>query len=325
MFRKILLGFLLLVAVAVAACGIYIASRQHLKFNPPYPDIAASADTAVIARGRYVVRNLVNCSQCHGEPTRMAEAMEGVDIPLSGGRHFGIPPGDFYARNITPDSATGIGSFSDGAVARALRLGVGHDGRALLPFMEMQGLSDEDLAAVISYLRSQAPVHKPIPPHHFSLLGMVVKATVLANPVGPKSTPPHQTPHGATIENGRYIVESLALCGSCHTQRNMQTGAFVGPHLGGSTGFGEADANGMMWSPPNITSDPETGRLGHMSEDEFVTRFRAGRLLPNSPMPWQGFKNLAEHDLRAIYKYLMTVSPVRNDVGPPIVPPKQGK
>ena len=66
-----------------------------------------------------------------------------------------IPPGEFHARNITPDTETGIGQFSDGAIARALRHGVGHDGRALLPFMELQGLSDEDLVAVVSYLRSQ--------------------------------------------------------------------------------------------------------------------------------------------------------------------------
>ena len=323
MIKKILVSLVVLVAVVVAAFSIYVASRQHLTFNPPYPSIAASTDTTVIARGRYVVRRLVNCAQCHGDTASARTMGPGAEIPLSGGLQFHIPPGDFYARNITPDSATGIGAFSDGAVARALRLGVGSDGRALLPFMEFQNLSDQDIQAVISYLRSRPPVHKVVPPHRFNLLGMIVKATVLANPVGPKGTPPHETPHGATVENGRYLVESLALCGSCHTQRDMRTGQFIGPHLGGSHGFGEPDVNGNFWSPPNITSDSETGRLGHMSEDEFVTRFRAGRLLPHSPMPWQGFMGLDEDDLRAIYKYLKTVPPVHNDVGPPIVPGKK--
>jgi mono/diheme cytochrome c family protein len=323
MVRKLLLGLVLVVAVLFAGLSLYIASRQHLTFNPPYPEIAASADTAIVARGHYLVRNLVNCWQCHGDPSQAAQAAEGADIPLSGGTRFNIPPGIFYARNITPDSASGIGAFSDGALARALRLGVGHDGRALLTFMEFQNLSDQDLQSVISYLRSQPPVHHLVPPHQFNLLGMIVKATVLANPVGPRSTPPHETPHGATVENGRYLVESVIMCGSCHTQRDMKTGAFIGPRFGGSHGFGEPDVAGNFWSPPNITSDPETGRLGHMSEDEFVTRFRAGRLLPHSPMPWQGFRNLAEDDLRAIYKYLKTVPPVHNDVGPPIVPGKK--
>lgn len=97
------------------------------------------------------------------------------------------------------------------------------------------------------------------------------------------------------------------------------TGALVGPRNGGATGFLEPDDPGHSWSPPNITSDPETGRLGRMSEDAFVARFRAGRLIPGSPMPWQAFARMTEEDLRAIYRYLMTVPPAKNDVGPPVV------
>ena len=323
MLKKLLVTLVVLVALAFAALSIYVASRQNLTFNPPYPSIAASTDTTVIARGRYVVRDLANCYTCHGDTKLTAEALEGAEVPLSGGYQWVVPPGKFYARNITSDSTTGIGSFSDGALARALRDGVGHDGRALLPFMEMQGLSDEDLQAVISYLRTQPPVHNLVPPHEFNLLGKIVKATVLANPVASKGTPPQQTPHGATVENGRYLVESVMLCGTCHTQRDEKTGAFTGPHLAGSTNFLTSSDPPLSWSPPNITSDPETGKLGHLSEDEFILRFRAGRLLPHSPMPWQGFRNVAEDDLRAIYRYLMTVTPVHSDVGPPMAPLKK--
>ena len=56
-----------------------------------------------------------------------------------------------------------------------------------------------------------------------------------------------------------------------------------------------------------------------MTEDQFVARFRQGRVLPGSPMPWQGFARLTEEDLRAIYRYLKSVPPVKNDVGPPMV------
>jgi hypothetical protein len=122
-------------------------------------------------------------------------------VPLSGGYVFAIPPGQFYTRNLTPDEETGLGKVSDSALARALRSGVGHDGRALLPFMEMQGLADDDLQAVVSYLRTQAPVHNPIPAHHFNLLGKVVKATALAKPVGPSATPPVRAPRGASVEH----------------------------------------------------------------------------------------------------------------------------
>jgi mono/diheme cytochrome c family protein len=323
MIRKLLFVVLIVIVMIVAAGAIYVAARQNLSFDAPYPEVAASTDSVVVARGRYLVRDLVNCTQCHGDASRVAAWSAGEDTPLSGGFRWDIPPGAIYARNITPDSATGLGKVSDRAIARALRYGVGHDGRALLPFMEIQGLSDEDLVAVVSYLRTQDPVHNLVPAHRYSVLGKIVKATVLANPVGPRETPPTASPRGATLENGRYLVESVTLCWACHTQRDEATGALTGPRFGGATGFIEPSDPGHSWSPPNITSDAETGRLGRMSEDEFVARFRAGRVLPNSPMPWQGYQRMADDDLRAIYRYLMTVPAVRRDVGPPVVDAKR--
>lgn len=319
MVRKILLALLTLIVVAVAGIAIFVASRQHLVFDAPYPRIAASTDSAVVARGHYLVRTVVNCAQCHGDTTRRAAMVNGEYVALSGGFQWVIPPGTIYARNITPDPETGIGSFPDSAVARALRNGVGHDGRALLPFMELQGLADDDLAAVVSYLRSQPPVRNMVPMHRYSLLGKVIKATVLANPVSAAETPPMQAPRGATVENGRYLAEHVALCWACHTERNPATGQLVGPRYGGSKSFEEPADPGHLWAPPNITSDPTTGRLAAMTEDEFVTRFRAGRLLPGSPMPWQGFSRMDEDDLRAIHRYLKTVPAAVNDVGPPVI------
>jgi mono/diheme cytochrome c family protein len=321
MFRKIILALLVIVVVAFVACVVFVASRQNLKFDTPYPEVAASTDSLVVTRGHYLVRSVVNCAGCHGDTSSTAQELAGEDIALSGGYVFDIPPGKIYARNITPDPETGLGNVTPQAIARALREGVGLDGRALLPFMEMQGLADDDLAAVVSYLKSMPPVHNPVPMHQYTLLGKVIKATAFSKPVGPKEPPLKAAPHGATIENGRYLVESVALCGSCHTQRNMMTGAFTGPHLGGATGF-DATAT-LSWSPPNITSDPTTGRLGNMTEDEFVTRFRAGRLLEGSPMPWQGFSRMDEQDLRAIYLYLKSLPPVVHDVGLPVVTVKK--
>ncbi len=318
MFRKILLALVGIVVVAVIGLAVFIFARQNLKFDAPYPKVAASTDSAVVERGRYVVRVVAPCAACHGDTTRTAEMMAGEEVPLSGGYHWDIPPGKIYTRNITPDDETGIGRISDEAIARALRNGVGHDGRALLPFMEMQGLSDEDLVAVVSYLRSQPPVHNVVPAHTFTPLGKVLKATVLANPIGPKETPPAISPRGATVENGGYLTESVSLCWACHTQRNEATGELTGPRYGGATGFVEASDPGHVWAPPNITSDPTTGKLGAMTEDEFVARFRAGRLLPGSPMPWQAFQRMDEDDLRAIYLYLKSVPPVTRDVGPPV-------
>jgi mono/diheme cytochrome c family protein len=319
MVRKVLIVVGAVLLVLVAGGALFVASRQHLRFEASYPTVRASTDSGVVERGRYIVRVVAPCAACHGDPAQREAYNNGADVPLSGGFVFDIPPGQFYTRNLTPDDETGLGKVSDGAIARALRYGVGHDGRALLPFMEMQGLADDDLEAVVSYLRTQPPVRNPVPPHHFTLLGKVVKATALAKPVGPSATPLTRSPRGASVETGRYLVESVALCWACHTERSQMTGALTGPRFGGTTGFTEADDPAHTWSPPNITSDPESGSLGRMSEDQFVARFRQGRVIPGSPMPWQAFARLAEDDLRAMYRYLKTVPPVKRDVGPPMV------
>jgi mono/diheme cytochrome c family protein len=317
--RKILLVVGVVLLVVIAGGAAFVASRQNLSFDTPYPNVVRSSDSAIVDRGRYIVRDVAPCAACHGDPAQRAAFASGAAVPLSGGYVFDIPPGQFYTRNLTPDEETGLGKVSDSAIARALRFGVGHDGRALLPFMEMQGLSDDDLQAVVSYLRTQAPVRNPIPAHHYNLLGKIVRATALSKPVGPSATPPARAPRGASVETGRYLVESVALCWSCHTERSQMTGALTGPRFGGTTGFTESDDPAHSWSPPNITSDPETGRLGKLTEDQFVARFRQGRVIPGSPMPWQAFSRMADEDLRAIYRYLKTVPPVKRDVGPPVV------
>lgn len=320
MMRRALLIVGVVLLVVVAGGAVFVAARQNLRFDATqYPKVAASSDSSIVERGRYIVRVAAPCAACHGDPAQRKAYAGGADVPLSGGFVFDIPPGQFYTRNLTPDTETGLGNVPDSAIARALRYGVGHDGRALLPFMEMQGLSDDDLQAVVSYLRTQPPVRNPVPPHHFNALGKVVKATALAKPVGPSAPPPVRSPRGASEETGRYLVESVSLCWACHTARSQMTGALTGPRFGGTTGFTEADDPSHTWSPPNITSDPETGRLGKLTEDQFVARFRQGRILPGSPMPWQAFGRLAEEDLRSIYRYLKSVPAVKRDVGPAVV------
>ena len=185
--------------------------------------------------------------------------------------------------------------------------------------MEMQGLSDEDLVAMVSYLRSQPPVRNLVPDHDYNLVGKIVRATILAAPVGPKSPPPQRSPRGATIENGRYLAGSVANCWACHTQRHPNTGALAGPFYAGATDFEDPDTPGRSWSPPNITSATRTGRLVRFTEDAFVARFRAGRAFPDSPMPWQAYRRMTDDDLRAIFRFLKSVPAPERDVGPPVV------
>lgn len=300
----------------VAGFAIFIATRQNLRFDPAAPEVAASADPAVIERGRYLVRIAADCASCHGDPTHSGEA--GGDVPLSGGNAWHLPPGVFRAPNITPDPETGIGRATDASIARALRHGVGIDGRALLPFMEMQGLADDDLAAIVSYLRTQEPVSHAVPPHEYTLLGRIVRATALADPVGPAEPPPPVAPRAVGIETGRYLAGSVSNCWACHTERSPSTGGLLSPRFSGAKSMPGGAGSDTVWAPPNLTPDPRTGRLMQLGldEDGFVERMRAGRVLPGSPMPWDVYRRMSEDDLRSIYRFLMSLPPVENDIGP---------
>jgi mono/diheme cytochrome c family protein len=319
--RRILVTVLGIAVALVLACAAYVASRQNLRYDTPAPKIAGAAtDSATVERGRYIAQNLVVCANCHGDPAQAKAAVRGERVALSGGYEFKIPPGNFYAPNITSDAATGIRAIPDSMILRAWRDGVRHDGRPLLPFMELQGLSDADLHALLSYVRTLAPVHHVVPAHQPNLLGRIVLATMLAKPVDPSAPPPAVSPAGATVENGRYLAESVAACRSCHTARDDRTGQFVGPKFGGSRAqFADAANPKRFWSPPNLTSAPRSGRLAQWSEEAFVQRFRAGRMFAGTPMPWEHFRGMHEEDLRAIYRYLKTLPPVENDPGPPFV------
>jgi mono/diheme cytochrome c family protein len=319
MIRRLVLGLLVVIVLAVGGFSIYVASRQNIHVEHASPAIAASADSAVIARGHYLVWSAGPCAGCHGDPAQHEARDAGVEVPLSGGFTFDIPPGKFHIPNITSDLETGIGRIPDSLIARALRYGVRHDGRVLLPFMEFQGLADDDLLAIVSYLRTLPATPHLVPAHEPNVLGRIMYATMFATPVGPVSKPPAQSPRGATVDNGKYLVEGVSLCGACHTQRDAKTAQFTGAQFAGSTGMTDDYNPKRTWSPPNLTSAPNTGKLGKLSEDEFVARMRAGRVIPGSPMPWQNFRNMSEDDLRAIYKFIASVPATENDVGPPFV------
>lgn len=307
------------IILLIAVFAAYVATRQNLRFDRPFPEVLARTDSSAIERGRYLVRHVADCGACHGDPKLRGSAP--LDqIPLSGGVEWNIPPGVFRSPNITADVETGIGGVADAAIARALRYGVAADGRSLLPFMEMQGLADDDLVAIVSYLRSQPAVSNPVPGHSYTLLGRVIRATVLANPVGPAETPPAVAPRAVGIETGRYLAGSVANCWACHTERDPNTGKLLGPRYGGARSMLGGGGSDTLWAPPNLTPGPKTGRLMQLglTEDTFIERMRAGELLPGSPMPWKVFRGMSDDDLRSIHRFLMSLPPVENDVGPAV-------
>jgi mono/diheme cytochrome c family protein len=311
MFRKILKWTGIIIASIVIMLVIVVALRQDLKYEAPYPDIKASTDSAMIARGKYLAYGPAHCANCHGAPGNAELVEKGVEVPLSGGNVFDMPLGKFYVRNITPDEETGIGKLTDAEIARELRYGVRPDGTAVLPFMPFHNVSDEDLTAIISFLRSQKPVKHKVPEHTTTALGKVIKAFLL-KPEGPKGDVPKTVKRDTSAAYGEYLAKSVANCYGCHTNRDMK-GAFIGEPFAGGMTMGSSANPDEYFITPNLTPD-STGRLFGWTQQHFIQRFRKGRLLPGTHMPWGPFSRMSDDELKAIYNYLKTVKPVKNSI-----------
>lgn len=293
---------LLIVVLSIAAVTVL---RQNLHYNAPYPGIRASADSSVIARGRHLIRGAAHCVYCHSTANVDSIMNAGGEVALSGDRLFKLPVGKIYSKNITPDKETGIGNFTDGEIARVLRYSVHPDGTVVYGFMQFHNASDEDLTAIISYLRSRPAIKNPVPEHKLNLLGNVVKA-FMVKPDGPSGPVPAAVTNDTTAAYGKYLAISIAECNGCHTRRDV-SGAFTGaPFAGGET----MEEEGFTTVPPNLTPD-SSGRIFGWTQQHFIDRFRMGKLIPQSPMPWNSFKNMTDDELKAIYKFLQTVKPVR--------------
>lgn len=176
MIKKILKWTGILLITLVVTITIVTVARQNLKYDAPYPDIKASTDSAVIARGKHLVISSAHCINCHSTANVDSLTDLGKDAPLSGGVLFDIPIAKIYSKNITPDKETGIGNYTDGEIARVLRYGVHPNGDPVYDFMPFHNMSDEDLTEVISYLRSQKPVKNKVPENKLNIMGNLVKA-----------------------------------------------------------------------------------------------------------------------------------------------------
>lgn len=306
-------GIVLVSLVAILVIVVY--ARRDRTFEAEYPNIKASTDSAMLERGKYLVNGPAHCTECHGDPTQMDKLLRGEEVPLSGGYEFKLPLGVIRSANITSDPETGIGKLTDGEIARTLRHAVGSDGRAIFDFMPYQNVSDYDLTAIVSYIRTLPPVKNKVERMEFNFFGDAVRA-FLIEPVKPNGIPPKMVVPDSTIEYGKYLALSVANCRGCHTDRDMQTGAYIGPDFAGGPEFEGIKNQSIKLYPPNITSDPKTGKLANWTEDYFIQRFRKGRLVAESPMPWGPFSRMSDMELKALFRYLKTVTPVENIAGP---------
>lgn len=313
MIKKVLKWIAILLVIFVAGVAIIVMLRQNRKFDAPYPAIHSSTDSAVIARGKYLVYGPAHCADCHAPAGTDDKVNAGQEVELCGGKQFNLPIGIVYPKNITPDKETGIGNFTDEEIARSLRYGVGKDGRAIFDFMPFHNTSDEDLTAIISFLRTTQPVKKSIPKNSTTVLGKIVTAFLL-KPVGPDGDVPKSVKPDSSIEYGKYLATYVANCRGCHTNRNLKTGAYEGPFYAGGFEMESLADPKYVFHTPNISPDKKTGHIADWSEERFLKRFRSGKVYPQSPMPWGPFGRMSDMEIKAIYRYLQTVTPYEKKI-----------
>jgi len=291
------------VLVVTAVLGSALASRR-VEAQPQ-----ASSD--LVARGKYVFGAAAGCG-CH------TEAKKGAPLN-AGGRKYEGPFGTVYSTNITPDEKTGIGTWTDAQIITAIRLGRRANGERLVPvhpFTVFNGMAEEDLKALVAYLRSVPPVNRANPPRRLVPLFESVLLPAWLAAFAVRETPPATAPTSG-MARGEYLVRAVSHCGECHTPRGMTQAVDNSRFLAGNPTHPE----GKM---PNITPDKQTG-IGNWSEEEIADFIGTGNK-PDGDVAGDlmaeiiqgtsaGFKDLTKADRLAIAKYVKSVPPIRNKVG----------
>jgi len=264
-----------------------------------------------IERGRYIVTALSGCLYCHSQHNWASPGtpiVAGTEGAGSIQPEAGLP-GRIVAPNLTPDAASGAGTWTDDQLARAIREGIGHDGRALFPMMPYEHyryMSDEDLASVVVYLRTLPAVRNDLPKTEIIF---PVKYLIRSAPE-PVTSAVNPDETSDPIKRGSRLA-NLAGCVDCHT-----------PMIRGQKVEGMDFAGGSIFEGPwgsvasaNLT--PDATGIPYYDEALFREVLRTGfvraRAL-NPIMPVMVYKNLSDQDLNDIFAYLRSLKPVKHHV-----------
>ena len=279
---------LLWIALAAFACGASAAEG---------PD--------AVERGRYVATS-ANCVSCH---TRAGGAA------YAGGRAIATPLGILHSTNITPDRETGIGSWSEQDLKRALREGVAADGRYLFPafpYPFYTRLTDADIADLYAYLRTLKPV-RYVPPANDRAFAMRWPMRVwnsLNLDPGAYRPDPSQS---AAWNRGAYLVQGPGHCGACHTPRDWTLAGKKAAPLRGATVRDEVAGGGMRdWFAVDLAATHQG--LGAWKLEDIVgylakgASARAGSFGPMNPVIATSTSHLSADDQRAIATYLKSLA-----------------
>jgi len=300
------------VVLLIAAISLTIGWRPFIGPKArPLTSRKFEATPQRLERGRYLAVGLSGCSECHSQHdwnTHGAPLISGTE---GGGQWIDMAdlPGHVVAPNISPDPEAGAGTWTDDQLARAIREGIGHDGRALFPMMpyeDFRQMSDEDVASIVVYLRSLPAVH-----NHLSKTEIIFPVKYLIRSAPEPVTAPVASPDPADrVKYGQYLVK-IGSCADCHTPQDKGQPVAGFEFAGGwlmRGPWGEA-------STANITSDPSG--ISYYDEALFIEVMRTGYVKArklNSIMPFNAFKNLTDDDLKAIFAYLRTLKPVKHRV-----------
>ncbi len=313
----------------LGALALVLAYQQLLPRQRQASTTVAPKNPEALAHGRYLVEHVLLCNDCHSE--RDWSLYGGPPKPpLGAGRAcmdrntktIGIAgnadnrgfPGLMCMRNITPDAVTGIGDWTDGEIIRAIREGVDRHGRGLFPIMPYfvyRSLADEDVAAVVTYMRSLDPV------------GSVRAEKSIDFPMNlliqlwpePLTEPVLAPPSSEQIAYGEYLA-TVARCEFCHSPRKGRgQGVIPGRRYAGGVAFNMGDRR--IFSG-NLT--PHISGLLNWSREDFIATFRQrGQRIPvaqledNTLMNWGAYAGMSDEDLSAIYAFLRTLPPVASD------------
>jgi mono/diheme cytochrome c family protein len=261
-----------------------------------------------LARGHYLVIGIGECLACHSPYESNAPGWPPVRGKEGSGLSGFTSSPRVVAANLTPDRETGIGNWTDDMLARAIREGVGHDGRLLdpteMPYEFYRLMSDEDLASVIVYLRSIPAIRNALPASKASHSIVAPYAIPIYTQV---PTPDLSTP----VKRGAYLVQ-LGACQLCHTLRDANRKSLPGLQFAGGDLITTTD---FQVTSANLTPDPSG--ISYYDQTTFLKVMRTGRVGARNIrpiMPWWFFGQMNDDDLKAILAYLRAVKPIHHRV-----------
>lgn len=315
--KKFILVLILAVVLGIIGVITYVSTALPDVGDPE--SITIEVTTEMLERGKYLTETVSACVDCHSvrDFTKWAGPVK-PETKGAGGEKWteemGLP-GTIISPNITPFA---IGDWSDGEILRAVTTGVSKDGRALFPIMPYHSYgkaSKDDIYSIVAYLRTIGSNKKlqPISELNFPM-------SLIVNLIPKKAEFGKRPDENNKAEYGKYLT-NLGACADCHTP--MEKGEYIeGMEFAGGMEF--KYPNGDINRSANLTPDKKTG-IGNFSEDQFVSMFKdyadsnyvirdldAGEV--NTKMPWLVYRNMKEYDLKAIYSYLMTLKPVKNEI-----------